>query len=81
VTKQDAAEFLDLITARAPALRTAGFLRVAIEGMGYFELAPAEPPADHGEQEEEEELDALHDPATFGRRRTVPGRARRGDAT
>jgi hypothetical protein len=73
MTLTEAAELLDLVTERAPALRDAGVARVALGDLA-FELAPAAPPAaDQAkteEAEEEEEGDVLRSPWTFGR----PGR-------
>lgn len=69
MTAQDAAELLDLIAARAPALRIAGVLRVELKGVA-FTLARPDPPdapasASAG-SDDEAPTDALHDPATWG---------------
>jgi hypothetical protein len=77
-----AAEIIELIIAKAPQLRKAGVQSVELDEVS-FTLAPADPPdatptADDGE---DDEVDALHDPATFGRRKTVPGRRRQEKTT
>jgi hypothetical protein len=69
MTKQDAAELLDLIVERAPQLRAAGILTVELGGAG-FTLAPAAMTDDDGAVENDEEpgpSDVLHDPWTHGR--------------
>lgn len=76
ISKDAAAELLDLIADRAPKLRAAGIQRVALDGF-EAELAPAEPEAaddDPRLAEEEQDRGVLDDPATFGRRTGVPGR-------
>jgi hypothetical protein len=69
VTKQEAADVIDLIIARAPQLREVGVRGVNLgDGVG-FTLAAAEPAPDDldGNQDEESEVpDALHDPWTHG---------------
>ena len=72
----DQAAILDLVLERAPKLRAAGVLSVAIDGLSVT-LAPPEPPPDMGSPEDEpSEVDVLSDPATYGRRSGVPGRKR-----
>lgn len=69
MTKDDAAELLDLIIERAPDLRAAGVLTVNL-GEAGFTLAAAEPgqgSADTTEGgDEERAVGVLHDPATHG---------------
>lgn len=62
------AQLLDLLIDRAPKLREAGVLRVQLEGLLSFELAPVAPEIDDGEDrqpENYEHSDPLQDPATF----------------
>lgn len=68
MTKDDAAELLDLIIERAPDLRAAGVLTVEL-GEAGFSLAPAErADVDMGDKEEgETPTDVLRDPWTHGR--------------
>ncbi len=72
------AELLDLIIDRAPRLRSAGISSVNLESIS-FTLAPADAPIEVA-ADDEDEVDALHDPATFGRRKSVPGQRRPKDS-
>jgi len=69
VTKPEAADFIDLIIARAPQLREAGVRSVNLgDGVGFVLAAPV-PEADDldGNSDEEADVpDALHDPWTHG---------------
>jgi len=85
VNTADAAGLLDLIAARAPALRQAGVLSVELDGVA-FTLAPPEPPDPVPETRSPDDAedvprDALRDPATHGlfgedARRPMPRRMR-----
>jgi hypothetical protein len=81
VTKATAAELLDLIIDRAPRLRLAGVSSVELEHVS-FALTPPEPPDVTTTEDDEDDAprDALHDPATYGRRKRVPGRQRREES-
>lgn len=67
MTKQEASDLIDLMLERAGELREAGIRAVNLGGLS-FTLAPAEPPADDldGNQDPGEHPDALHDPWTYG---------------
>lgn len=70
------AETLTLIAEKAPALRAAGVRVIDVDDV-HVELAPADPPeanADAKSDEDEDDLDPLDDPRTFGRKKTVPKR-------
>lgn len=67
---------LDLVIAKAPALREAGVLELAVDGISV-KLAPAKAPDVQPVQEEEPEADVWQDPSTFGRTSTVPGKSTR----
>jgi len=73
-TRDETAALLDLIADRAPGLRAAGVLAIAVDGISA-QLAPADQPADDSGQDgqDEEEKGVLDDPATFGRKTGVPG--------
>lgn len=77
MTPKDAAELLDTIAKKAKALRDAGMLEVGLGEGVYVKLAPAELPESDGDDEQEEDVDVLDDPATYGRRSGVPGRKRK----
>lgn len=71
MTAAQAAELLDLITARAPALRAVGLQGRVELGDFAFTLAPAEPKdaipiASHGDDPDDMPRDPLRDPATHG---------------
>lgn len=72
MTKQEAADILDLIEERAPRLQRVGILNVTLGGAG-FTLAPAEPvgPVDIGAGDDkadvEEPKGVLDSPWTHGR--------------
>jgi hypothetical protein len=78
VTAKEAAEILDLIRDRAPGLRECGVLRVELGGGVAFTLADAEPEAPAAgaaaEPDDDQPMDALHDPWTHGR--PAPGAPR-----
>lgn len=73
------AAMLDVIIAKAPELRAAGALRVEIDGVVKFELAPLVPQLEDSDEEPDDYVmdapDALDDPHTFGG--PVPGFRRR----
>ncbi len=78
LTRTEAAELIDLIAERAPKLRDAGVRRLRLEDL-ELELAPpeVEVAGDADDDEDEQQREPRHpfyDPATFGRRRGVPGR-------
>ncbi len=67
MTKEEAAELLDLIVDQAPRLRAAGIRAVNLGGAS-FSLAPAELEPDANVQDDEAgPADVLHDPWTHGR--------------
>jgi hypothetical protein len=69
------AEWFALIEDRAKGLRDAGVTRINLDGV-LIELAPAEPPPERPSKREapDDELDALLDGTTYGRRDgSVPG--------
>jgi hypothetical protein len=72
MTKQEAADILDLIEQRAPRLQRVGVLSVTLGGAG-FTLAPAEPVAsidpgaDDDKADAEEPKGVLDSPWTHGR--------------
>ena len=79
MTKATAAELLDLLIDRAPKLRSAGYSKVALDGMSFELRAPepeVQPSGNAHNDEDDDRRDALHDPDTFGGRR-VPGNQRR----
>jgi hypothetical protein len=62
-------ELLDLIIDRAPKLRAAGVLHVTIEGLG-FSLDPGSNAASDDKEvalEDDDDLNPLDDPRTYGR--------------
>lgn len=75
--KPTAADLLTLIAARAEDLRRAGVLSVHLEGIGSWQLAPYEPPAEKSTAATDDgpHIDPLQDPATY-QRGVVPGFAR-----
>lgn len=79
MTKDAAADLLQLLIEQAPKLRKAGVAKVDLGGLA-FELRPPDPeivPAGSAQGDEDDDRrDALHDPDTFGGRR-VPGNQRR----
>lgn len=68
MTPADAGAWIDLIIARAPALREAGVSTITFEGGATLSLAPPPPPSlDLGPTRGEPIiLDPMEDPATFG---------------
>lgn len=58
-------DLLDTIIEYAPKLRAAGVQEVSIEGAS-FKLGAPETASEPATEEEEDELDPLKDPATFG---------------
>ncbi len=66
-------ELLAMIQARAPELRKAGILALELEGLKVT-FAPYEPEPAFSDEEDDPELDVLEDPATYGNKKTVPGR-------
>lgn len=71
------AETIDLLIAKAKELRSAGVLRLSIDGFSV-ELAHWDPPVDETESGKRfpqgltEDPDPMNDPTTFGRK-SVPG--------
>lgn len=81
MTADEFAEILDMIIDRAPRLRAAGIPHVNIEGIS-FEVAgdPAPPkPADDQVSDDDDDLNPLEDPTTFGRSRKRKAPTFRGD--
>lgn len=91
VTDSKLAAKLDTLLEYAPKLREAGVLEVDIDEL-HVRLAPAAAPApaDDEDDDEDPELEELNrrksrggvldDPATFGRRESLPGRGRKDDS-
>jgi len=71
-----AAEWIEILVARAGALRAAGVTKIVIDG-ATVELAPPDAVLRIERPEREEFSDALDDPDTYGG--AVPTLARRGD--
>ena len=76
-TPDRSATLIDLLIAKAPALREAGVLVIAI-GDTRVELAAYAPPIEattttRNDDEPDEARDALSDAATYGRGAGVPG--------
>lgn len=69
---------LDLVLAKAGALREAGVLELTVDGL-TLKLAAAKAPDEKPVQEEEPEADVWQDPSTYGRTDTVPGKHRKAD--
>lgn len=65
MTKKDAADLLDLVVEKAPALRRAGVVSVGVGDL-TFELAPEELAADDRDIEPDQQFGVLDDPHTFG---------------
>jgi hypothetical protein len=78
MTRDAAAELLDLIIDRAPRLLESGIRgRVSIAGVVSFDLAGHDPEADESTPDQAQEPgDPLLDPATYGR---PPGSSVPGD--
>lgn len=79
--KKNAEELLDLLIAKGPALREAGFTEVKTSDLS-FSLAPIKPELDldalipvkgPDERAMEQEMDALMDPMTYNSEGSVPG--------
>ena len=69
---------LDAIIEKAPALRRAGVLSVQVEGV-IFQLRPHDesgPAESKSEKDDDDPPDLLHDPALYGRTKSVPGKQR-----
>lgn len=78
--KLTASELLALLAEKAPALRKAGVLEVAIDGFRAKLAAPDyEPDGEDEKPKPEERLNALDDPRTFGlpAGSTIPSRSSR----
>ena len=71
---------LDLVIEKAGALRAAGVLRLAVDGVFQADLTEPTPTitmATLGADEDSSPLHALDDPLTYGRSEGVPGFSRR----
>lgn len=78
MTKDLAAELLDLVIDRAKKMRDAGMLEVGLGEGVYVKLAPAELAPDETDvEEDDEDVDVLDDPRTYGRMHGVPGKKRK----
>jgi hypothetical protein len=76
MTKTDLAETLKLIEEHAPKLRAAGVTSLAIGDIELQLATPEQPdvPLDMEKDEDGDDRPPLDDPATFGRKKRVPGR-------
>lgn len=72
MTVDDADKLLKMMEMRGPRLRDAGYTYVELEGLGKFQLAPADPPPDDTKSDEDFFGNPLDDPSTFGRKTGVP---------
>lgn len=75
---RDPAALLDVIIAKAPALRMAGVSLVRLGDL-EFHVAPPEPPPVVTDDGEREPTDPLNDPLLYGRSRGTPGFGHRSD--
>lgn len=73
--KNETADLIDLVIARAPQLRGVGVLELAHEGLS-FKLRSLEPDVDPEPAAPEESENVWTDPATYGRG-GVPGLTRK----
>jgi hypothetical protein len=71
------ADLLDLVIDRAPRLRASGVRCVQIDGLRVeldpVEVAPVFQTISLGSEPEEQDIDPLFDPATYGRKSGTPG--------
>jgi hypothetical protein len=76
MTPADFEKLMDVAIAKATKAREVGIRRISL-GDVALELEPQEPKADlnlGGDDKNDDDKDALNDPATFGRTKKVPGR-------
>ena len=72
MTTSELAEQLTLLQDRGPALRRAGYRSIKL-GDVELELDQATEPLELGAESQEDPIDPLNDPHTFGRTDGVPG--------
>lgn len=72
-------DILQMLISIAPQLREAGVTSVEVDGLKATLLPHQPSEVESGDNEDEEQFDVLHDPATFGHSRAdlVPGRRQR----